>query len=32
MRATGVPVATIIRMNNLTNQDAIKAGQKLKMR
>ncbi len=32
MRATGVPVATIIRLNNLTNPDSIKAGQKLKMR
>jgi outer membrane protein OmpA-like peptidoglycan-associated protein/tetratricopeptide (TPR) repeat protein len=32
MRATGVPVETIIRLNNLTNPDVIKAGQRLKMR
>lgn len=32
MRATGVPVETIIRLNNLSNPDVIKVGQKLKMR
>lgn len=32
MRATGIPVETIIRLNNLKNADVIKVGQKLKMR
>jgi len=32
MRTTGIPVETIIRLNNLSNADNIKAGQRLKMR
>lgn len=32
MRATGVPVQTIINLNNLANPDVIKTGQRLKMR